>query len=206
MYKKAQLHWKKKDPAFYKMSLMHDIKDIEVSKNLFRDICSSIIGQQLSGKAAETIFSRFKILFPKGTISPTHIIKISDSDMRKAGLSGAKTRAIRDLSEKVISKQLDLINLPTLPDTEVIEKLITVKGIGPWTAEMILMFSLGRTDIFSIGDLVLKKELMKWHGWKKLPSERKIAKAISPWSPYKTYAAKVLWRIADERKLRIHKK
>jgi len=200
MYKKARSHWKSKDPRFYEMSLMHTIKDIETSKDLFRDICSTIIGQQLSGKAAGTIFSRFKVLFPNGKmgkISATYVAKISDESMRGAGLSGAKTRAIRDLSERVISGKLDLINLPKLSDVEVIEKIVTVKGIGPWTAEMILMFSLGRTDIFSMGDLVLKKELMKWYGWKKLPSDKKVAEAISLWSPYKTYAAKVLWSRAD---------
>ncbi len=200
MYKKALTHFKKNDPKLYKAGIEFDVPNIEVSDDLFRDIAWTIIGQQLSGKAADTIFGRFEKLFPAGRVVPEHVPKLLDVEMRGSGLSGAKARAIRSLAEHVSSGALDLKKIPSLLDAEVIVELTKVKGIGPWTAEMILMFSLGRTDIFSMGDLVLRKEIMNLHGWKKLPSEKKLKGVLDKWSPYKTYAAKILWRIADSKK------
>ncbi|MDP1624980.1 MAG: DNA-3-methyladenine glycosylase 2 family protein [bacterium] len=206
MYSLAQAHFKKTDPRLHKVSLAFDIPDVKASKDLFRDICWTIIGQQLSGKAADTIFARFEILLPRKKVEPKVILKLSDAQMRSAGLSGAKSRAIKSLAEHVLSGELNLASLPSLPDAEVVLNLTKVKGIGPWTAEMLLMFSLGRMDVFSIGDLVLRKELMNLHGWKKLPSEKKIAAALAAWSPYRTYAARILWKIADQNKSRMPRK
>lgn len=206
MYTKAKLHFKKNDPVLYKASLEFEIGDIKRSDDLFRDIVWTIIGQQLSGKAADTIFERFVKLLPHGLVIPKRILRLSDIEMRGSGLSGAKMRAIRNLSEKAISCEVDLKNIHSLSDEQVLEELTKVKGIGPWTAEMILMFSLGRTDVFSMGDLVLRKEIMNLHGWKKLPSEKKLAAVLNRWSPYRTYAAKILWKIADAKKNRIARK
>lgn len=206
MYSKAKLHFKKADPKLHKASLEFEIADLVSSKDLFRDICWTIIGQQLSGKAADTIFGRFELLFEKKPLNPENTLKLTDGKLRTAGLSGAKSRAIKNLSEKVISKEVDLIALPNKKDEEVLEELMKVKGIGPWTAEMILMFSLGRTDIFSLGDLGLRKGLMHLYGWKKLPVEKKLLATIEKWSPYKTYAAKILWKIADKKKMRMPRK
>jgi DNA-3-methyladenine glycosylase II len=206
MYKKAQLHFKKTDPKLHKVSLEFEIEDLKQSNDLFRDIAWTIIGQQLSGKAADTIFRRFKTLFSDGLVTPEETLRLSDETMRGAGLSGAKTRAIRNLAEKATSKEVDLTRLPTLSDAEVAAELLKIKGIGPWTAEMILMFSLGRTDVFSRGDLGLQKGLMHLYGWKKLPSDKKLLSVIGKWSPYRTYAARILWRIADQKKMRIARK
>ncbi len=200
MYKKALTHFKKNDPKLHALGIGFNIPDISPSNDLFRDIAWTIIGQQLSGKAADTIFARFEALFPTKQVVATAIPQLLDTDMRTAGLSGAKARAIKSLADHVITGALNLKELPLLPDSEVIIHLTKVKGIGPWTAEMILMFSLGRTDIFSMGDLVLRRELMNLHGWKKLPSEKKLKSVLDTWSPYKTYAAKILWRIADSKK------
>jgi DNA-3-methyladenine glycosylase II len=200
MYKKARLHFKKNDPKLYALSLEHELDDLKVSDDLFRDIVWTIIGQQLSGKAADTIFGRFEALFPARLITSEGILKLSDEKMRGCGLSGAKARAIRDLAQKTLAGDVDIKKLPILPDDEVLTELTKVKGIGPWTAEMILMFSLGRTDVFSLGDLVLRKEIMNLHGWKKLPSEKRIAQTLSRWSPYRTYAARLLWKMADRSK------
>ncbi len=206
MYSKAILHFKKADAKLHKMSLEFDIEDVKASDDLFADICRTIIGQQLSGKAADTIFGRFELLFANKkspvAITPEKILKLSDTEIRACGLSGAKMRAIRNLSEKVLSGEVNLVQLPSLADPEVLVELTKVKGIGPWTAEMILMFSLGRTDVFSHGDLGLRKGLMYLYGWKKLPSQKKLDAVISAWSPYRTYAARVLWRLADSKKVK----
>ena len=200
MYTKAKRHFKKADPVLYGVALKHDIEDIMASDDLFRDIVWTIIGQQLSGKAADTIFGRFKMLFKDGILTPEKIMKLTDIKIRGVGISGAKMRAIRSLSEKVKQGELDLKRLPLLKDYEVMTVLTSVKGIGPWTAEMILMFSLGRTDIFSTGDLALRKGIVELYNLKKFPGEKKLQAIIGAWSPYRTYAAKILWRVIDQKK------
>ena len=195
MYKKARLHFKKADPQLYALAQKHDIPDILPSKTIYEDIIWTIVGQQLSGKAGDTIYGRFELLFPKKKITPKGVLKLTEAKMRSAGLSGAKVRAIRNLSEMIESGNLDLKTLATKTDDEVMNDLTKVTGIGPWTAEMVLMFSLGRTDIFSKGDLILKRQIMKIYG---LKDEKKIDAIIQAWSPWKTYAAKVLWRSKDE--------
>src|SRR5581483_2292340 len=141
MYSKAQKHFKKHDPLLHKASLEFELEDLKQSEDLFRDIVWTIIGQQLSGKAADTIFERFEALFPGKLITPKKILKLDDVKMRSAGLSGAKSRAIKNLAEKVLAGDVDIEALPSLPDEKVLEELMKVTGIGPWTAEMILMFS-----------------------------------------------------------------
>ena len=206
MYKKAQNHFKKADVVLHKASLVHKIADIKRSKNVFEDLIRAIASQQLSGKAADTIFGRLEKLVGKNNFTAKRILKIKDSVLRECGFSNAKVVAIKSLAKAVVDKNLNLNNIHLSDDIEVMESLTSVKGIGPWTAEMILMFSLGRTDIFSRGDLGLMKGLMHLYGWKKLPSEKKISSTIEKWSPYKTYAARVLWKIADKKKMRLPRK
>ncbi len=205
MYKKAKNHFKKADPRLYAIAQKHDIPDILPSETLYEDIVWTIIGQQLSGKAGDTIYGRFELLFPKKKITPKGVLGLSEVTMRSAGLSGAKVRAIRSLSEMIQSGDLNLKNLASKTDEEVMNELTKVTGIGPWTAEMVLMFSLGRTDIFSKGDLILKRQIIEIYGLKKGAGQghekaldKKIDAIIAAWSPWKTYAAKILWRSKDE--------
>jgi DNA-3-methyladenine glycosylase II len=206
MYKKAQEHFRKADKRLHKASLRFDIPDLTHSEDLFRDIVWTIVGQQLSGKAADTIFDRFASLFPNKKLVAEKILALEESAMRSAGLSGAKARAIRNFSEHVMKGELKLKDFKNLDDVSVTAELTKVKGIGPWTAEMILMFSLGRTDVFSAGDLGLMKGLKELYGLRKLPDKKKVEKLSKAWSPYRTYAARVLWRVADEKKSRIPRK
>ena len=121
---------------------------------IFRSLCKTIVGQQLAGKAADAIFARFEELCNKNIV-PEIILKIEDQKIRDVGLSWAKVRSVKDLATKVVSGDLILSGLEKLGDEELIEELSKVKGIGRWTAEMFLMFRLGREDIFSWGDLGL---------------------------------------------------
>jgi DNA-3-methyladenine glycosylase II len=200
MYAHAKAHFKKHDHILYQAALEHDIPDLVASPELFRDIVWTIIGQQLSGKAADAIFARFKTLFADGVITPAAILALAEEDLRAAGLSGAKARAIRALAQSVSEGALDVAALPSLDDSAIITALTQVKGIGPWTAEMLLMFSLGRPDVFSRGDLGLRKGIMRLYGLRTFPSEKRLAAITSNWSPYRTYAARILWRVADEAK------
>ena len=201
MYRKAKLHFKKADPRLHRAAVRFDIDDLAPAKDaptIFQDIVWTIVGQQLSGKAADTIFERFTKLLPDFTAK--HIIALDDTDIRAAGISGAKSRAIKNFAAHIDSGSINLAHLPHLTDTEVALELMKVKGIGPWTVEMILMSSLGRTDIFSAGDLGLQKGIMHLYRLRALPSKKKLAAITKNWSPYRTYAAKILWKVADEQK------
>jgi DNA-3-methyladenine glycosylase II len=168
----------------------------------FCSLVESIISQQLSVKAADTIFERFIELFVEsGAIKtnrsfpkPEQILKMPDSKLRKVGLSGSKVKYIKDLAERVHKKDLLLHKLKDMTDEEVIEHLVKVKGIGRWTGEMFLMFALERPDVFSHGDLGLRNAIHKLYGFKTPPTVKQIEKIIAKWSPHKTLASRYLWK------------
>ncbi len=164
--------------------------------DLFSDIVSSIVGQQLSTKAADTIWNRFKLLFGRKKITPKHVLQLTDEEIRGVGVSYSKVKYIKGLAQMITDREVDLELLPTLSDKEVIDTLTKVKGIGPWTAEMILMFSLGREDVFSYGDLGLRSAIAKLYGIDRddIASMQLI---VEKWSPYRTYASRYLWKSLD---------
>lgn len=171
------------------------IKPINKSK-YFEDLVDAICSQQLSGKAAKTIFGRVKKLLVK--ITPKNILSKTDQELRDCGLSWAKVKYVKDLAMHVNAKSIDLSNLDNISDEEVIDELVKIKGIGRWTAEMFLMFSLGRPDVFPVDDLGIKKGFKKVTGkkWDKLKSAKFAEKH---WSPYKTVACWYLWRSLENR-------
>jgi len=171
-----------------------NIPEFKKRQDFFTELCDTIISQQLSGKAASTIFERFKALFPAKKITVDKLLKLSDEKIRSCGTSWAKVRSLKDLAQKVKDGKVDLKKIDVMSDEDVIDHLVQIKGIGPWSAEMFLMFSLGREDIFSFGDLGLKKGLMKVYNMKKEPTIKQIEKIVSKWRPYRTYASKVLWK------------
>ncbi len=195
MDKKILNHFKKNDPLLHAFSLrIGEFKVLKKEKpeNYFLKLCDTIAGQQLSGKAADAIFSRFMRLYPKG-LTPGAVLKTRHEKLRGAGMSNAKAKYLKNLAQAVFSNKLRLASLDSLSDIEVIKQLVQVKGIGPWTAEMFLMFTLGRPDVFSHGDLGLRKGIKKIYGFKKDPGIKKVEKIIKKWSPYKTYASLILW-------------
>ena len=206
MYHKAKQHFKKTDPHLYEAALDIDIEEITPSQDLFRDIVWTIVGQQLSSRAADAIFFRLLELFPSKKVTPRRVLRLSEEAMRGAGLSMSKARAIRAFTEAVERQDIILPMLFDLSDADVVASLTKVKGIGPWTTEMVLMFSLARPDIFSRGDLGLRKGMRELYGFRKPPSEKRLAKIITAWSPYRTYAARILWKISDRKTSRIGRK
>lgn len=179
------------------------------NKNHFRSLVESIVSQQLSVKASDTIFARFVDLFLKtGAIKsarsfpkPEQVLKMSEVKLRKVGLSGSKVKYIKDLAKKVHDKEVQLNRLHKIPDEEVIEHLVQVKGIGRWTGEMFLMFSLARPDIFSHGDLGLRNAIQKLYRFKQPPTTKQIEKIAQKWAPYRTLASRYLWKSLDNKKL-----
>lgn len=163
--------------------------------NHFRSLVESIVSQQLSVKASDTIFARFVALFPTGKFpKPEQVLEMPDSKMRRAGLSGSKVKYIKDLARKIHNKEVALHKLKKMSDEEVIEHLIQVKGIGRWTGEMFLMFSLDRPDVFSHGDLGLRNAIQKLYGKKRPLTQKQIEKIVQKWSPHRTTASRYLWR------------
>jgi DNA-3-methyladenine glycosylase II len=157
-------------------------------------LTGAIISQQLSNKAAATIFGRFRTLFPDGVISAAGIASLDDRTLRGVGLSGQKLGYLRDLSSRILDGRLKLEELDELPDEIVIERLTDVKGFGRWTAEMFLMFRLHRPDVLPVADLGILKAVQKLYGLRKLPDSRRILKIGESWRPYRSVACWYLWR------------
>lgn len=167
----------------------------------FDSIASSIIEQQLAWSAAVAIRNRVVTATEgknKKLLTPEGIMKTSDQTLRDCGMSWAKARYIKDLSEKVQSSKLKINSLDELSDEEVIEELVQVKGIGRWTAEMFLMFTLARADIFPIDDLGIKKGFEKVTG-KKFDRKKSAKFAQKHWKPFRTVASWYLWRSLENK-------
>ena len=160
-------------------------------RTAFDALARIIIGQQLSGKAAETIYQRVRAKTSNKRVTLKSISAVSDQDLRSCGLSAAKTRAIRDLSDKIDTGQLKISSFSHMTDDEVAEAIISVKGLGPWSAQMYLMFVLCRLDIFSAGDLGIQNAICKLYGKDKAKID--FDKFAKRWQPYRTIACWYLW-------------
>lgn len=194
---KVKKHFQNVDKNLYTLACLFDDISIQHSENYFLSLCREIITQQLAGGAARAIFGRFEMLFVKEKITPELVLSLADETIRSTGASWAKVRYIKDLARCVATKTIHLTKIHELSDKEVIQELIKVKGIGPWTAEMFLMFSLGREDVFSYGDLGLRHAMQKLYTLKKEPTIKQMERITSKWSPYRTYGALLLWRSID---------
>jgi DNA-3-methyladenine glycosylase II len=153
----------------------------------------AIVGQQLSTKAARTIYLRVIDLFGGSTPSPEQLLEAREEDLRAAGLSGRKTEYVRDLASHVLSGELELDRLEELGDEEVIAEIVAVRGLGQWTAEMFLLFHLERPDVLSGGDLGIRKAIQIEYGLEKMPPPTQVLEIGEPWRPYRSLASLYLW-------------
>jgi DNA-3-methyladenine glycosylase II len=187
-------HLKRSDPKLKIVIEGVKLKEVAETRGRFEALVEAIVSQQLSVKASDTIFARFSALTPgKKFPMPREIVKMRAPAMRKAGLSRMKVSFIKDLAAKVLEGSLDLKNIDKLRDEEVIEQLTRVKGIGQWTAEMFLLFSLQRDDIFSYGDLALRNAMQKIYKMKKPPTQAQAEKIAAKWKPYRSLGSRYLW-------------
>lgn len=191
---KAKKHLSAADPKMAKLiaNKKLDLSRWKLQENNFRALVSAIIGQQLSTKAARTIRQRFAQALGSENFTHKQILKIQFAKLRNAGLSGNKVKFIKALARAVETKKLNLRMIKTGTDEQVIAELIKHKGIGKWTAEMFLIFSLGRPDVFSLGDLGLRTAILKIYKPKKL-DEKTILKIAEKWRPYRSTACLYLW-------------
>ena len=153
----------------------------------------AIVGQQLSTKAARTIYLRVLDLFDGQTPTPEQLLEAREEDLRDAGLSGRKTEYIRDLASHVLAGELELDRLQELDDEEVIEEIVAVRGLGRWTAEMFLIFHLQRPDILSGGDLGIRKAIQIEYELAEMPTPTRVIEIGEPWRPHRSLASLYLW-------------
>lgn len=168
-------------------------------QNYFKVLTRYIIHQQISGKVARVIEARFNLLF-KPDITPKKVLALKPESFKTAGISPQKVNYLKDIALKFIDGTVDPSNFPNMTDEEIRRHLISVKGIGPWTADMFLIFTLHRLDVLPTGDLGIQKGFKKVFGLKSLPDARKMEKLAKLWKPYRTIACMYLWKVADEDK------
>lgn len=186
---------KKKDKKLGTAIERIGIIEREVIPDLFAALINSIVGQQISAKAAVTVWNR--VLQQIGDITPEVIYAATPEQIQKCGLSGRKVNYIKGISETVMSGRLDLEKLYRLSDREIIEQLSSLNGIGKWTAEMMLIFSMKRPDVVSWGDLAIQRGMMKLYGLRSL-SKDQFDKYAKRYSPYGTVASFYLWAVSKE--------
>ena len=194
--KNAVRHLKKSDPILRAIIERLGPCRMEFDRPAFRSLAQSIVYQQLNGKAASTIFKRFAALAGE-PLTPAGILKLSDEQMRSAGLSKQKTSYLRDLAERAQRGELDFSRLHKMSDDDVIEHLTQVKGVGVWTAQMFLMFTLKRPNVLPTGDYGIRAAMKKHYKKRKMPSPKQMEKIAKLWEPHRTVACWYLWRSLD---------
>ena len=160
----------------------------------FEAVARAIVGQQLSTKAAASIWGRVTELFGEHTPSPVQLLEVDGQELRDAGLSWSKVGFLKDLAERVEDGRLDLDRLGELSDDDVVAELTEIKGVGRWTAEMFLIFHLGRPDVVSMGDLGIRRAVQLAYGLDELPGPSEMERISEPWRPHRTLACLYLWR------------
>jgi DNA-3-methyladenine glycosylase II len=199
---KARTELAAADPAM--AALIERIGEIDLKTRLRRRseekppdaygaLLRAIVGQQLSTKAARTIYLRVCDLFGGSTPSPEQLLAASEEDLRGCGLSGRKVEYVRDLAVHVLNGELELDRLGDLSDEEAIEEIVAVRGLGQWTAEMFLLFHLERPDVLSGGDLGIRKAVQIEYGLKEMPTPQRVLEIGEPWRPYRSLASLYLW-------------
>jgi len=194
--RKAVAHLKKSDPVLRAIIERLGPCRMEFGPPEFHSLAEAIVYQQLNGKAAVTIFRRFAALAGE-PLTPTGVLKLTDEQMRSVGLSKQKTAYLKDLAAKTNAGLLDFSKLPALPDEEVIKHLTQVKGIGVWTAQMFLMFTLKRENVLPTGDYGVQAAIKKHYKKRKLPKPRVMEKIAKCWEPYRSVACWYLWKSLD---------
>jgi len=194
-WNKGKIYLSKNDKILKSIINNYPKEYMSINKNYFHCIVNSIIGQQISVAAANSIKQRFFKL--NKNINPTYVLKIRKNKFKKTGLSEQKTNYIKNVSYFFINNKQFIKNIESFGDNEIKEELTKIKGVGPWTADMFLIFSLGRSNIFPIGDLGLINAISVSYKQKKPISEKKLNQLYKKWSPFCSIATWYLWRSLD---------
>jgi DNA-3-methyladenine glycosylase II len=192
----AVRHLKQSDPTLAAIIDQVGRCRIEYGPPEFHSLAEAIIYQQLNGKAAVTIFNRFRELAGQ-PLTPEGVLKLTDEQMRSVGLSKQKSSYLKDMAQRVARGELDFTRLPKMTDDAVIEHLTQVKGVGVWTAHMFLMFTLRRPNVLPTGDFGIRMAMKKHYRKRKLPNPAQMEKIARVWEPYRSIACWYLWQSMD---------
>jgi len=198
----AMAHLVAADPVMGALVQAHGPLDAEQRRRgrpaeAYGALLRSIVGQQLSTKAARTIYGRLAGLFGDRAPTPEELLAVDAQQLRAVGLSRAKASYLRSLAEHVVAGELELDRLTELEDEEVAAQLTAVKGLGPWTADMFLIFHLRRPDVLPVGDLGIRRGAQLAYAMEELPSAAQLRELAEPWRPYRSLACLYLWRSLD---------
>jgi DNA-3-methyladenine glycosylase II len=191
---KAQRHLARRDPVLKRLIVAVGPCTLQVNLDHFAALARSIVSQQISTKAARAILARLEETLAPRPLEAKAVLKLSEQQLRGAGLSAAKTRYLRDLAEKVETGEVPLKDFDAMSDEDVIAYLLPVKGIGRWTAQMFLIFSLGRLDVLPVDDLGLRLGVQAQYALPDPPGKADLAKLAEPWQPYRSVATWYFWR------------
>lgn len=194
----AVRHLRRADPRLAQVIDCHGPCTLTLQTRRFESLTRAIIAQQISGAAAKSIWKRLVATLHPRKLTPHNLAALPDDALRKCGISPQKLGYLRDLQSRVLTKDVPLHRLHHLTDDEVIEALVRVKGIGPWTAQMFLMFSLGRLDVFPHLDLGIRAAIQRLYSLPELPDRATCERHAQPWRPYATIACWYLWRTGDK--------
>ncbi len=190
-------HFRKRDPRMARVIEQFGSFQLKRNRNYFVVLCRSIVSQQISTAAAETIYRRFQELMEGHSPTPGRVAALQDERMRAAGLSWQKASYLKDLSHRFLDGTIRPHQLNYLGNEEIIERLTRVHGVGRWTAEMFLIFSLNRLDVLPVGDLGLRVAVQNIYGMKTRPDAQRVRAIGKKWSPYETIATWYGWRSLD---------
>lgn len=194
----AVTHLASADPRLAPLIDKHGHPTIKAGSDPVRSLVRAIVSQQLSGKAADTIFGRFLALYPRAKFpTPAAILATPDAKLRACGLSGAKAAAVKDVARHVVEKRLAPRKLPAMTDEEIAAALLPIRGIGPWSVDMFLMFTLARPDVLPVGDYGVRKGMQKHFRLRALPDAKKMLKLAAPWAPYRSIGSWYMWRLLE---------
>ena len=198
VWTRGRKHLSKNDPRLAKIIDRLGPYEFHMDSDYFEALVGSIIFQQLAGTAARAILNRFKQIYNGRIPRPQEYLSTDEKQLRASGLSPQKIQYIRDLSERIENGVLDLKRISSLPSGEVVKELDEVKGIGRWTAEMFLIFAMGRADVLPVDDLGLQKATKRNYRLRKLPTKEKFEQLSKNWHPYSSIATLYLWRSQEK--------
>jgi DNA-3-methyladenine glycosylase II len=193
-YPRIQRHLSRRDAVLKRLITSHGPCTLRFDNDYFGVLARSIVAQQISSKAAISISARLKKVLGRRGLTARAVLAASDESLRSAGLSAGKTRYLKDLATKTHEGELRFAEFPDMPEEEIIAQLTTVHGIGRWTAEMFLIFSLGRLDVLPVADYGLRAGVKQQYGLQELPGKSELVELGNPWRPFRSVATWYFWR------------
>ncbi len=193
-YKKIQRHLSRRDKVLKRLISDHGQCTLGFDSNGFAVLARAIVAQQISSRAAKSISARLTELCGRRGVTAKAILATSHEKLREVGLSEAKAKSMLDLAEKTSNGEVDLNDLHELGDEEIVKRLLPIRGVGRWTAEMFLMFSLGRLDVLPVADYGLRAGVRNHYVLEDLPDKDQLNSLAEPWRPYRTIATWYIWR------------